>query len=80
MILQLRRDNVVHAKPDLRVFLRWMIGCYGSVITDIIPFKETMGILDTVQGVISRRVLLNFRIDPEALERVLPKPFKPKIV
>jgi hypothetical protein len=43
------------------------------------PLKETMGILDTVQGVISRRVLLNFRIDPEALERVLPKPFKPKL-
>ena len=26
--------NVMHAKPDLRVFLKWMIAGSGSVITD----------------------------------------------
>jgi hypothetical protein len=27
--------NVMHAKPDLRVFLKWMINCSGSVITAV---------------------------------------------
>ena len=29
----------MHAKPDLRVFLKWMIAGSGSVITDVIPLK-----------------------------------------
>ena len=28
-------NNVMHAKPDLRVFLKWMIADSGSVITDV---------------------------------------------
>ena len=28
--------NTMHAKPDLRVFLKWMIAGSGSVITDVI--------------------------------------------
>ena len=28
-------NNVMHAKPDLRVFLKWMIAGSGSVITDV---------------------------------------------
>ena len=31
-----RDNNVMHAKPDLRVFLKWMS---GSVITDVIRLK-----------------------------------------
>ena len=31
---QTRDNNVMHAKPDLRVFLKWMIAGSGSVITD----------------------------------------------
>ena len=31
----------MHAKPDLRVFLKWMIAGSGSVITDVIPLMET---------------------------------------
>ena len=34
-----RDNNVMHAKPDLRVFLKWMIAGSGSVITDVIPLK-----------------------------------------
>ena len=30
----------MHAKPDLRVFLKWMIIRSGSVITDVIPLKK----------------------------------------
>lgn len=35
--------------------------------------------LDTIHGIIERRVLLNYRIDPDVLRRVLPSPFKPKL-
>ncbi len=35
--------------------------------------------LDTIHGTIDRRVLLNYRIDPAALRRVLPRPFRPKL-
>ena len=29
-------NNVMHAKPDLRVVLKWLIARSGSVITDVI--------------------------------------------
>ena len=32
-------NNVMHAKPDLRVFLKWMIARSGSVITDVMSLK-----------------------------------------
>ena len=35
--------------------------------------------LDTIHGVIDRRVLLNYRLDPAVLSRVLPEPFRPKL-
>lgn len=35
--------------------------------------------LDTIHGIIDRRVLLNYRLDPDVLGRVLPWPFKPKL-
>lgn len=35
--------------------------------------------LDTIHGLIDRRVLLNYRVDPAVLERVLPAPFRPKL-
>lgn len=31
-------------------------------------------------GVIERRMLVNFRCDPDALRRILPAPFRPKLV
>ena len=33
----------MHAKPDLRVFLKWMTTRSGSVITDVIPLQESKG-------------------------------------
>ena len=33
-------NNAMHAKPDLRVVLKWMIASSGSVIADVI----TLGI------------------------------------
>ncbi|MEO7319176.1 MAG: DUF2071 domain-containing protein [Chthoniobacteraceae bacterium] len=35
--------------------------------------------LDTIHGIIDRRVLLNYRLDPDTLRHVLPPPFKPKL-
>jgi hypothetical protein len=35
--------------------------------------------LDTIHGIIDRRVLLNYRLDPDVLRRVLPPPFQPKL-
>ena len=36
-------------------------------------------LVDTIHGIIDRRVLLNYRIDPGALQRVLPPPFQPQL-
>jgi len=36
--------------------------------------------IPVIRGVIERRILVNFRVDPEALNRVLPAPFRPKLV
>ena len=37
IIIQTTRDNnAMHAKPDLRVVLEWMIAGSGSVIADVI--------------------------------------------
>ena len=36
--------------------------------------------LPVVKGVIERRLLVNFRVDPEAVRRILPDPFEPKLV
>ena len=33
----------MHAKPDLRVFLEWMIAGSGSVIADVITFHARSG-------------------------------------
>ena len=38
-----------------------------------------MSFLDTIRGVMSRRVLLNYRLDPDVLQRALPAPFRPKL-
>ena len=34
----------------------------------------------SLQGLVRRRVLVNFRIDPDAMQRHLPAPFRPKLV
>jgi len=35
--------------------------------------------LPAVAGTIQRRILVNYRCDPESLERLLPPPFRPKL-
>jgi Uncharacterized conserved protein (COG2071) len=36
-------------------------------------------LLDTIHGIIERRVLLNYRIEPQILQNVLPSGFRPKL-
>lgn len=36
--------------------------------------------LPTIRGIIDRRILANFRVRPEAIARVLPPPFRPKLI
>ncbi len=36
--------------------------------------------LPAIEGVIKRRLLLNYRVDPDVAERLLPTPFRPKLV
>lgn len=39
-----------------------------------------MRLLPELQGDIERRLLVNYRVDPEAVARVLPRPFRPQLV
>lgn len=36
--------------------------------------------LPAIQGVIDRRILANYHVDPDVMRRVLPEPFRPKLV
>ncbi len=36
--------------------------------------------LPTIEGVMDRRVLVNFRIEPDLIARLLPAPFRPQLV
>jgi hypothetical protein len=35
--------------------------------------------LPVIEGLIRRRILVNFRVDPEVMQRSLPSPFRPKL-
>lgn len=35
--------------------------------------------IPTIHGYIDRRILINFRVDPKAVEKIIPFPFRPKI-
>ena len=36
--------------------------------------------IPVIQGVIDRRILVNYRVDPAVLARLLPPPFRPKLI
>ncbi len=36
--------------------------------------------IPTLQGTIDRRLLVNYRVDPSCLQKLLPDPFRPKLV
>jgi len=36
--------------------------------------------IPVIRGIIDRRILVNYRVDPKVLEKILPAPFRPKLV
>ena len=36
--------------------------------------------IPVIRGLIDRRILVNFRVDPDVLTRILPAPFRPKLI
>ena len=42
--------------------------------------RQYLSRLSAVRGIIDRRILANYRLDPVATAAVLPEPFKPKLV
>jgi hypothetical protein len=36
--------------------------------------------IPVVRGVIDRRMLVNYRVDPDVLAPLLPAPFRPKVI
>ena len=36
--------------------------------------------IPAIKGIIKRRILLNYRVDPELVQNILPKNFRPKLV
>src|ERR1700756_617959 len=35
--------------------------------------------IPVIQGIIDRRILVNFTVDPDVISKIIPKPFSPKI-
>ena len=35
--------------------------------------------IPTIKGIIDRRILINYTVDPEIVDKIIPKPFRPKI-
>ena len=35
--------------------------------------------IPTIHGIIERRMLINFSVEPQFIENILPKPFRPKL-
>jgi uncharacterized protein YqjF (DUF2071 family) len=35
--------------------------------------------IPTIHGIIDRRVLVNYTVDPDIIQKIIPKPFRPKI-
>jgi hypothetical protein len=44
------------------------------------PRTRARSLVPTLRAVIDRRLLINFRVAPDALARLLPSPFRPKLV
>src|SRR4051812_3878025 len=36
--------------------------------------------IPVIRGIIDRRILVNYRVDPDVLTKILPAPFRPKLV
>src|SRR5205823_1046355 len=46
------------------------------VLEKVVPAMR----LPIIQGLIERRILVNYRVDSEVLRRILPAPFRPQLI
>jgi len=35
--------------------------------------------IPTIKGIIDRRILINFTLDPDIIQKIIPAPFRPKL-
>lgn len=66
------------------MFVAWIYSLFGVLRMStggypksLFAYTDTVK-LPVIQGVIDRRILVNYRIDPSVLARYLPPPFRPK--
>src|SRR5262245_19574917 len=52
----------------------------GERIGDQVVRKARSMRLPSLRGVIDRRILVNYRVDPDVLARLLPSPFRPQMI
>jgi hypothetical protein len=73
--------HAIRPYADWRQVLASRYECRGLAVDALaIDRKEMAMPIPVVRGVIDRRILLNFRVDPKVLSRILPDPFRPKLV
>ena len=48
-------------------------------LCDTIQSKPTIMKIPAIEGIIERRVLVNFTVDPDTIQKIIPQPFRPKI-
>lgn len=48
--------------------------------TTTVAFRQPRFQVPAIRGVIERRLLVNFRCDPQAVQKLLPAPFRPKLI
>lgn len=50
------------------------------IVQQGIVLRESLMYLPVIRGLIERRILANYRVDPQVVERLLPTPFRPQLV
>src|SRR5262245_27551333 len=70
-----KRRRKVNRQGELR-FINWGIGLLPLVP----PVRTRVMKLPAIRGLIDRRILANYRVDPAVLASHIPAPFRPKIV
>ena len=48
-------------------------------LCDTVKSKPAIMKIPTIEGIIDRRVLVNFIVDPDTIQKIIPQPFRPKI-
>ncbi len=60
-------------------FIPATLEIHALASTNAAPTSKPVMHLPVIQGVIKRRILVNFRADPALVQRLLPAPFRPKL-